>query len=471
MRDERTDALGMPTADMRRLGYWVVDRVVEHYERGPDGPAIRGGDAAELRGRLGGPVPQDPGDPMDALQELVDVALFHMQHGDHPRYFARVPGPSSFAGVLGDWLGTGFNALAASWGGGAGPAMVELVVLDWIRELLGMPVGTEGVILSGGSLSNLTGLAAARHARGPGLAYLSDQTHASVRRGLEAIGFAPDDIRTLPTDDGFVLRAEVLADAVRGDRAHGGRPQFVVATAGTTNTGAVDELDGIADVCAAEELWLHVDGAYGAPAALCPAGRGLLGGLERADSVTLDPHKWLFAPYDCAALLYRDPSLAKAVHTQDAAYLSVFRTTPRPPGQPPAGGRGGGEEPWNPTDYAFQLSRRSRGMPLWFSLAVHGIDAYRDAVEAAIATAREAAELVAATSYTELVREPELSIVLFRRRGWTRADYDVWSARLLADQIALCVPTTWEGEPTARLALLHPETTLAIVQEVLDSMA
>ena len=307
MRDERTDALGMPTADMRRLGYWVVDRVVEHYEHGPDGPAIRGGDAAELRRVLGGPVPSEPGDPMAALEALVDVALAHMQSGDHPRYFARVPGPSSFAGVLGDWLGTGFNALASSWGGGSGPATVELIVLDWIRTLLGLPAGTEGVILSGGSLSNLTALAAARRARGAGLAYLSDQTHASVRRGLEALGFTAEEIRTLPTDDGFVLRAEVLADAVRGDRARGARPGFVVATAGTTNTGTVDELDGIADVCAAEDLWLHIDGAYGAPAALCDVGRAVLRGLERADSVTLDPHKWLFAPYDAGVLLVRHP--------------------------------------------------------------------------------------------------------------------------------------------------------------------
>lgn len=168
--------------------------------------------------------------------------------------------------------------------------------------------------------------------------------------------------------------------------------------------------------------------------------------------------------------MYRDPSLAKAVHTQDAAYLSAFHTAPRPPGQPPAG-TGGGTDPWNPTDYAFQLSRRSRGMPLWFSLAVHGTDAYRDAVESVIATAKEAARLIEATPHTELVREPELSIVLFRRRGWELADYEEWSARLLADQIALVVPTTWEGEAVGRLALLHPETTLAVVQQVLDSMA
>ncbi|HLW45832.1 MAG TPA: pyridoxal-dependent decarboxylase, partial [Acidimicrobiales bacterium] len=146
-----------------------------------------------------------------------------------------------------------------------------------------------------------------------------------------------------------------------------------------------------------------------------------------------------------------------AVHTQDASYLDVMHSDAR--------------DDWNPSDYAYHLTRRARGLPLWFSLAVYGTDAYRDAIETVLVTAKEAAELIRETPHTELVREPELSIVLFRRRGWTREDYDTWSARLLADQIALCVPTTWEGEPTARLALLHPETTLAVVQQVLDSMS
>ena len=186
---------------MRELGYWVVDRVVEHFEHSADGPAIREGSAPELRAALGGPVPDEPGDPLEAMQTLVDVALANMQHGDHPRYFARVPGPSSYAGVLGEWLGTGFNAIASSWSGASGTATVELVAVDWLRELLGLPDGTEGLLMSGGSLSNMTALAAARHTIGPGVAYMSDQTHASIRRGLDALAFATHDVRVLPSDD------------------------------------------------------------------------------------------------------------------------------------------------------------------------------------------------------------------------------------------------------------------------------
>ena len=223
-RHSATDALGLETDEMRRLGYWVVDRVVEHFEQNGDGPAIRIGSAEDLRGALGGPVPQTPGDPLEAMQTLVDVALANMQHGDHPRYFARVPGASSYAGVLGEWLGTGFNVIAASWEGSTGPTTVELIALDWLRQLLGLPDGTEGILLSGGSLSSLTGIAAARHELGPGVAYLTDQTHASIRRGLITLGFAADEIHVVKTDERLRMTADAVREAIAGDRREGASP-------------------------------------------------------------------------------------------------------------------------------------------------------------------------------------------------------------------------------------------------------
>ncbi len=456
MEDEPTDALGMPTAEMRRLGYWVVDRVVEHFEQGADGPAIRGGDAAELHRRLDGPVPWAPDEPMAGLEALVDVALSQMQHGDHPRYFARVPGPSSFAGVLGDWLATGFNALAASWGGGAGPARVELVVLDWIRELLGMPPGTEGVILSGGSLSNLTALAAARHARGPGIAYLSDQTHASVRRGLLAIGFSPAEIRTLPTDERFVLAAETVAAAVRADRADGARPAFVIATAGTTNTGAVDDLVGISDLCAAEGLWLHVDGAYGAPGALCEAGRSVLGGLERADSLTLDPHKWLFAPYDAGILLVRHPGTLESAFRMRPEYLADVHTDP-------------GEVSFG--DRSLELSRRPRALKLWMMFRTYGAARIAGAVEAGIRLAERAQALIESEPEWEIVTPAQLGIVTFTRVGWDAADHAERVAALAADGFAAVTSTTLRGRPALRLCTINPRTTESDLGETLARLA
>lgn len=321
----QTDPLGLQTAEMRRLGYWVVDRVVEHFETGGEGPAIQAAAAAELQARLGGPVPEAPGDPLEAMQTLVDVALASMQHGDHPRYFARVPGPSSYTGVLGEWLGTGFNAIASSWAGGSGPATVELVALDWLRELLGLAPGTEGVTLSGGSLSNLTGLAAAREAVGSGVAYVSDQTHASIPRALLTLGFRAEEVRVLRSDERLRLTAAAVREAVREDRRRGLCPRFIVATAGTTNTGAVDDLEGLADLGVAEDLWLHVDGAYGAPAALCPAGAAALDGLERADSLVIDPHKWLFLPIDIGCLFVRQPGTLARAFSMRPEYLADVR--------------------------------------------------------------------------------------------------------------------------------------------------
>jgi glutamate/tyrosine decarboxylase-like PLP-dependent enzyme len=231
----------------------------------------------------------------------------------------------------------------------------------------------------------------------------------------------------------------------------------VVATGGTTNAGIIDDLAGVGEVARRRSLWFHVDGAYGCAALFAPSVRDHFDGIEMADSLVVDPHKWLFAPFDCAALIYREPNLAKAVHTQDASYLDVLhRDAP---------------EEWNPSDYAYHLTRRARGLPLWFSLAVNGTDAYRDAVETVLAVTLQTADLIESLPYLELVRRPELSVVLFRRTGWDRDDYEKWSARLLEDQVGFVMPTTWEDQPVGRLALLHPDTTVEIIGEILATMA
>ncbi|MEI6450242.1 MAG: aminotransferase class I/II-fold pyridoxal phosphate-dependent enzyme, partial [Actinomycetes bacterium] len=353
------DPLGLDAAEMRRLGYWVVDRVIAHFEGVADEPAIQTGTPSQLRAALGGPPPGKGSDPLRALETLTDVALANMQHGDHPRNFARVPGPSSFAGVLGEWLGTGFNAIAASWAGGSGPATVELVTLDWLRSLLGLPEGTEGIMTSGGSLANLTALAAARAHEGAGVCYLSDETHASIVRGLPALGFAADEVRILAADGDMRLPLAALAAAIAGDRAAGRRPAIVVANAGTTNTGAVDPLPGIADLCRAEGLWLHVDGAYGASAALCAVGRRALRGIERADSLVLDPHKWLFQPYDLGCLLVSRPGALKRAFHMSPDYLADVTAV---------------DEEVDFRDRSLELTRRGRALKLWLSFRIYGVE-------------------------------------------------------------------------------------------------
>ncbi len=455
-RFDQPDTLGLDASTMRTLGYWVVDAVVDHFEHGREGPAIRTGAPADLHAALGGAPPEEPGDPLEALQTLLDTVLPNMQHGDHPRYFARVPGPSSFAGVLGDWLGIGFNALVASWAGGSGPATVELVVVDWLRELLGMPDHAEGVLVSGGSLANITGLAVAQRVCGSGVVYLSDQTHASIPRGLRALGFAPEQIRVLPSDAELRLGADAVAAAMAADRAAGRHPTIVVATAGTTNSGVVDRLGALADLCRAEGLWLHVDGAYGAPAALCESGREALGGMARADSLVVDPHKWLFQPYGVGCLLVMRPGALTETFAMSPEYL--VDVTARP-----------GEVDFR--DRSLELSRRARALKLWLSFRTYGAARMRAAIARGIALAEHAQEMIERDERWQVVTPAQLGIVTFAWVGPGDAAHAARAAALSRDGYAAVSTTTLHGRSVLRLCTINPRTSEEEIGETLERLA
>jgi aromatic-L-amino-acid decarboxylase len=322
-----------------------------------------------------------------------------------------------------------------------------------------MPASAGGTFVQGGSAANLSALAVARdrgrrrlgNNRSRVRFAITTDTHSSVRNTMHLLDVDP---LLVPLVDDR-LTGDALATALDAcdDPAS---VCAVVANAGSTNAGLVDDLAGIARLCNDRDLWMHVDAAYGGGALLARSARELFVGIERSDSLVIDPHKWLYAPLDCAALLYRDPELARTVHGQHAAYLdSVNDETTG----------------WNPGDYAYQLTRRARGLPFWFSLAVHGSDAYRAAVEQVFDITRAAADRIRALTHLELLREPELSIVLFRRTGWDPEQYRTWSDQLLHDHGALVVPTRWHDETVARLAFLHPDTTLDTVDEILATMA
>ncbi|MCZ4096968.1 pyridoxal phosphate-dependent decarboxylase family protein [Streptomyces sp. H39-C1] len=449
------DALGMTPKEMRRLGHLVVDLVVDHCESRADGPAIQQGTPEELRAVLGGPVPEVPGDADRAIRTLVDTALANMQHGDHPRYFARVPGPSSFAAVLGEWLGTGHNAIATSWGGGSGPTTVELVVVDWLRELLGMPEGTDGILVSGGSLANLTAFATARAELGDGVAYLTDQTHSSIARDLRALGFPPDHVRVLRSDEQLRMPVGELAAAVAADRAAGRRPLMVVATAGTTNTGTVDPLPEIADLCRAEGLWFHIDGAYGAPAALSATGAAALAGMERADSLVIDPHKWLFQPYDVGCVLVRRPGALERAFTINAEYLNTSAA--------------GGEV--NLRDRSLELSRRSRALKLWLTFRVYGAAGIRAAISQGIALAEFTESRLRADPRWEVVTPAQLGVVTFALTHGGDGAHATRAASLAASGYAAVTSTTVHGRSVLRLCTINPTTTEDDIIQTLDRLA
>lgn len=439
------DILALNPERMRELGYWVVDQVVEHFTTVGDGPAQVEEDPASLRAALGGPLPQD-GAPLDeGLALLRDVAVAAQQHGDHPRYFARVPGPLSFPAVLADWLVTGTQSVASSWGGGSGPSTVEVIACEWFRDALGLDPAAEGVLLSGGSMANLTGLIAARAVTGPGVVYLSDQAHSSLKRGLLAAGYPPELIRVLPADDQFRLQPAVTAAAIASDTAAGRRPAIIVATAGTTNTGAVDDLAALADLAAARGMWLHVDGAYGGPAALTARGRETIGpALARADSFVADPHKWLFQPYGVACLLVRHPGVLERAFAMNPEYLADVS----------------GHEV-TLSNRGLELTRRARAFKLWLTFSGYGFKNLARAVERGIGLAEYAQYRVEAEPGLQVVTPASLGIVTFAGAGREPAAHTAAAEAITRSGYAALSSTVLRQRAVLRLCTINPRTTEA----------
>ena len=450
------DILGMEAEEMRRLGYRMVDLVVENALNRHASPAIQANTPEALAQALGGPLPEAPGDADAALDTLARVALANMQHGDHPRYFARVPGPASFAAILGEWLGTGFNTIATSWGGGSGPSTVELVAVRWLAEMLGLPEATEGVLLSGGSLASLTAFATARAEMGPGTAYFTDQTHSSLPRDLRLLGWAADELHMLPVDAGYRMDPARLAAAIQADRARGRTPRMVIATAGTTNTGAIDPLDEIAEICAAHDLWLHVDGAYGAPAAITAQGRALMPGLARADSLVIDPHKWLFQPYDVGACFVTRPGALERTFAMNPEYLRDVKTAP---GTVNFGNR------------SPELSRRSRALKLWMSLTTYGAGRFRAAVARGIANAEFAENYLRQNpARWQVVTPAQIGVVTFALVGADAAEH-ARRAKVVSDTgYAAVTSTLLNGVSVLRLCTINPLTTEDDIRQTIDRL-
>jgi aromatic-L-amino-acid/L-tryptophan decarboxylase len=446
-------------SDLRALGHRIVDLIADHWESVGSEPPIRVGDPAALRERLREPAPED-GSPTDAvLDQLVADVLPFVQHGDHPRFFARIPGPSNPVGVFADALSAGLNVFVGSWTGGSGPATVELVTLAWLAEIFGLPSEAEGAFVSGGSVATLNALAAARAERlGEGeragaVAYLSDQTHASCLRALRTLGFGDEQIRVLPTASDLRMQAEALVAAVAEDRAAGTTPFCVIATAGTTNTGAVDPLPALADICAEERMWLHVDAAYAGPAALCDAGRSLLGGIERADSIAIDPHKWLFQPYESGVVLVRRPGALARAFALHPEYLADVL---------------GSDGQVNFFDRGVQLTRGFRALKLWMTIKVYGLAAIRRGIEHGIRSAERAERLLQAAGW-EIVTAAQLGIVSFRRDD-DAARHLRAVAEMQAEGVAAVSSTVLHGTTVLRMCTINPATTEADLEATVAAL-
>ena len=383
---------------------------------------------------------------------------------DHPRNLAFVPAAPTRAAIMFDLVTSASSIHGAYWMEGAGGIFCENEAMKWIVSLTGLPEGAFGVFTSGGTAANLSAIVTARehwreddtYKREKGLIITSIGAHSSIKAMAKVA-----DVDILLVDSEEKLTGAALRETIDLLNFHQRKRLFaVVATGGTTNAGIIDDLEGVADVCEKENIWFHVDAAYGGGALAADSVRPLFKGIERADSITIDPHKWMFSPYDCGAVIYKKPELAKNAHSQQGAYLDIFKDE--------------GAHGFNPTDYQIQLTRRVRGLPLWYSLATHGTDQYKESVERGIELAQIAGRLIKENPNVELVREPSLSCVLYRRIGWKHEDYTHWTYENHEKGFALVTPTKWKNgdtyETVSRFCFINPDTTEKDIQMILESM-
>lgn len=396
-----------------------------------------------------------------ALQLFEEVLAPATISTDHPGFVSFIPNAATEAASLFDLVVSASSIYGGSWMEGAGAVFAENQVLTWFAGEVGLPEGSGGVFVQGGTIGNLSALVTARQAHrqkleDAGVNYqgrmsfiASKEAHSSLKAAAKVMDV---DIVLASPDASGKLMADQVEIAVRSQPEHS--VFAIVATGGTTNFGIVDDLRGIGELANSLGIWFHIDGAYGLAGILSPKHKKLFDGSALADSFIVDPHKWLFAPFDACCLVYAKPEIARATHTQHGEYLETLTESGL----------------WNPADYSFGLTRRTRGLPLWFSLATHGIKQYRDAIEYNIDVAYQIADVIRSMDHVELVREPELSVVVFERKGWDLDDYNAWSEKLLKDEIGFVVPSSHQGKPNTRFAIVNPLTTVELLTEILESM-
>ena len=457
--------LWLDAKTMRELGHKAVDAIADRLVRPWDAtPIVVGASPDELAKRLAEPAPEEPRGFDELMRRLDRDVLPFMARNEHPGYFAYIPGCGNWPSALGDLIASGLNIDVGSWSLASGPSALELVVLDWFKGWIGYPSDSAGILTSGGSAANMTALACAREAMVGAMSdrlvvYCADHAHSSIARAARILGFRPDQVRVLPVDDRYRMRPEALVHAMDADIRAGREPLFVAAVAGSTSSGAIDPLPELAAICKDRGVWLHVDGAYGAFAVLGDSGREALRGIELADSVTLDPHKWLYQPFECGALLVR----------RGQQLLNAFEIVP----DFLRDAKTGVPREVNFADYGMQLSRTSHAIKVWLSVQYFGLAAFREAIDGCIALARHAEARIRASERLELLSPASLGIVCFRRRtdgdeeGAERVNAYLMKA-LSRGSIGFVSSTRLRGRFVVRLCVLNHTSRRADVDAVLD---
>ncbi len=455
--------LEMSPEQMSKLADAASRILVSRITRLRDAAPWRGAARSDLEPLLREPPPEEGADAIEVMERVVADVLPVAARVDHPRFFAFVPSSPTWPGVIADYLAAGYNIFQGTWLGSGGPSALELVVIDWFREWIGYPPSAGGLFTSGGSAAILDALVAAREHHGaperPAV-FVGDQSHSALERAARIIGVRPQGIFRVASDDGFRLSMAALDSTVARARADGFTPIAVCANAGSTNTGAVDPLREIAAYCAARRIWLHVDAAYGGFAVLCERGRSLLAGMELADSISLDAHKWLFQPFEAGCVLVRDVSTLERAFGVHPEYLQDTRL---------------GQEQVNFADRGHQLTRSFRALKVWMSIQTFGLRRFRESIAHGIELADRAGDRIAASDSLELLSPPSLGIVCFRYRAhgteWTAERLDrlneALQARVIASGTAMISSTRLRGAYSLRFCIMSHRTTWADVQSTL----
>ena len=466
VQENEQSGLRMTPQAMRRLAVRATELLVDRISGLQEAKTWDGEFREGLEKQLGGSPPEGGRPAEEVLEQVVRDVLPYAARLDHPRFFGFVPSSPTWPGVLADFLAAGFNINSCTWLVSSGTSQLELVVVDWMRVWIGYPKTAGGLLTSGGSTASVEALVAAREAAGhperPAV-YMSDQSHSALKRAALIAGVRRENVRLVRTGDDFRMDMAELRRLVAEDRASGLRPLAVCANAGSASTGSIDPLGAMADFCAREGIWLHVDAAYGGFALVTEDGRELLDGIEKADSVGMDAHKWFFQPYEAGALLVKD---TRHLESAFAIGHDVLQDTVWGANHP------------NFADRGQQLSRAARALKIWMSVQTFGMVRFRAAVQNGLDLARRAEEYVESSSMLELMAPVSMGVVCFRvNPAGSGCDEEALEevnrkvlVRVFWDELAFFSSTSLRGAFSLRICILNHTTTWKDVRKTLDSV-
>ncbi len=467
MPNDNTFSLTLSKEEMQKYGYKIIDLIATHFENLNSEKLVSLANRKQMDALLQQPIPNEPCEPDKVLKDVIENVLSNIDLLTHPKFYSFVPSPSNFISAMADSIASGFNIFSGGWSTSPAAAELEIVVINWLLEMFNFPIVEGGGILtSGGSMANLTALTTARRIKckadySKAIIYLSDQAHSSNIKAIRVLGFNERQVRIIPTDMEFKISLNKLKNAIAKDKLEGFEPFCIIASAGTTNTGSVDSLPEIAAICSKENLWMHVDAAFGGAAILSKDGNTILKGIEKADSLTVDPHKWFFQPYEIGCLLVKDHKWLSQTFSEKPVYLKDIE---------------GNDSEINFYDHGIELTRGFRALKFYMSLKTFGLDAFKKAIQSGIDLAENVEELLRKSPMWEVISPATLAVINFRlnpiKYNLPEKELDTVnqfiSKQIINTRSAVLVTTVLQNQVVLRMCLINPRTTMDDIKSTLD---